>query len=63
MNPIECPFCGGAAGDPEEIIGIYAVRCLECGANGPVARTRTEAIKGWNEGTTPRQGHMSEASE
>lgn len=45
-----CPFCGA---NNQEIVwfdeDVYFVRCMNCGAEGRVARDEDAAIEIWNE--------------
>ena len=55
-QPNDCPFC--RVGDVE-MNGTYKsfwVKCMNCGALGPDANGRTEAIKLWNEPTDDIDG-------
>lgn len=44
---MKCPFCGGNNGYLSERSGQFAVIC-DCGATGPTANTKQEALTGWN---------------
>ena len=53
-----CPFCLNDRPYCDEVYGLrsgenggedpYAVHCMQCGARGPVEKTREQAIMAWN---------------
>jgi len=48
LNP--CPYCEDG-GDPYDVEGLgpwYYIVCLDCGARGPGASERSEAMRLWN---------------
>jgi len=53
-----CPFCNShnLQGDMNQV--VYWVACLDCGACGPQAMNKTEAILLWN-GTCEKAGYTS----
>jgi Lar family restriction alleviation protein len=55
-----CPFCGSShvlAEDFEEFdMGMYWIRCGDCGAGCSTKDTTEEAIKAWNRRAEPKRG-------
>jgi Lar family restriction alleviation protein len=54
-KPLPCPFCGTSdqievfeGADEGGKIGNYTAICLRCGAEGPSAHGRPEAVRAWN---------------
>lgn len=56
METKECPFKKNHTTERQDtIVGEvwsgewgYQVRCIMCGAKGPICRTKTQATKEWN---------------
>jgi hypothetical protein len=66
VDPIECPFCKSKHAprlygwherteDGRNVMHRYAVRCLNCGAQGPKKEIGPHAIEAWNRRTPPPQ--------
>ena len=57
-KPLPCPFCKSGAlyadRSPVDIDARWQVICQGCGATGPLAKTKREAIAKWN--AAPREG-------
>lgn len=55
---VECPFCGGNKQTPKNSMRWgWFVSCA-CGAVGPSAATKEEAVKAWNTRQEPKQGRL-----
>ena len=53
VQPKECPFCKSGLNFVMDTIAGHWVRCSACGATGPNAKNREEAIDKWNK--APRE--------
>jgi Lar family restriction alleviation protein len=51
MKPSKCPFCKNSnkLTTDNQVAGKAFVWCLNCGAMGPNAESKQEAIKLWNQ--------------
>ena len=47
-KPKPCPFCGSRKVTCEKSGQEWTVMCHACWADGPLTRTRAEAIRMWN---------------
>lgn len=43
-----CPFCGSTHLESWDQPGIAWVACRDCGTEGPIHTTETEAVAAWN---------------
>lgn len=50
LKPLNCPFCNrnGALYVEQETEEQWFVMCCDCGAAGPYAQTKEQAIDAWN---------------
>jgi Lar family restriction alleviation protein len=50
LKPLDCPFCNhnGALYVEQETEEQWFVMCCDCGAAGPYAQTKEQAISAWN---------------
>lgn len=50
MRDLEtCPFCGSGQLECLEInVEAWMVECIDCHATGPIARSETLSVTGWN---------------
>ncbi len=49
---LSCPFCGGIPrfdNDENPSGALMNVECCNCGAIGPIRRSRDEAVRLWNQ--------------
>lgn len=50
---LPCPFCGNEStriSERRDYFGdaLLCIRCNQCGAKGPEARTKNDAVRAWN---------------
>ncbi len=48
MKAKRCPFCNGSDLTLDVTISTYAIRCFDCGAQGPPSTEKDRALAWWN---------------
>ena len=56
-NRNRCPFCGSEDTRPREGMEGWWIQCKHCGATGPLAASKDDAIKAWRKRIWQKKKH------